>query len=222
MEAALQDKADKALSTGLWGQPSSKLREWDPAWADACLKMSTNPWTNGVRPRKTVELIRVALNAACTNLNAEGTRRHIRAALEAGATRKEILMILKMGSWRSIPAALGGPILLEEAKAGGVESERSKTCDLHLPATRCGRPACGIRHGNRSYNLGPAWTDEFMAAAIPIYASSLLLTTPASTAGRQCFSGCSTSAFWVCRQGQRSDGYWALRLQPIRCHQPGE
>ena len=60
-----------------------------------CAKMTTNPWTSGVLPRKFVELVGVALNAACTNLNPDGTRRHIRAALDAGATRDEILMVLK-------------------------------------------------------------------------------------------------------------------------------
>jgi alkylhydroperoxidase/carboxymuconolactone decarboxylase family protein YurZ len=50
--------------------------------------MSTNPWTSGVLPRKCIELVGVALNAACTNLNIDGTRRHIRAALRAGATLK--------------------------------------------------------------------------------------------------------------------------------------
>ena len=39
--------------------------------------MTTNPWSSTVLPRKTVELIGVALNAACTSLNPEGTRRGI-------------------------------------------------------------------------------------------------------------------------------------------------
>lgn len=43
-----------------------------------------------VLQRKTLELISLVLNAACTNLNSEGTRRHIRTALDAGATRQEI------------------------------------------------------------------------------------------------------------------------------------
>jgi alkylhydroperoxidase/carboxymuconolactone decarboxylase family protein YurZ len=42
------------------------------------------------------------LNAACTNLNPDGRRRHIRTALEAGASRDEILMIFKMASAMSI------------------------------------------------------------------------------------------------------------------------
>lgn len=71
--------------TGPWDAALAQLREWDPAWAEACVKMTTNPWGTGVLPRKIAELIGIALNAACTNLDPGGTRRHIRAALEAGA-----------------------------------------------------------------------------------------------------------------------------------------
>ena len=79
---------DRRQETGPWEDPVlATLREWDPKWVETCFKMSTNPWTSGVLPRKLVELIGVALNAACTDLNPDGTRRHIRAALNAGATR---------------------------------------------------------------------------------------------------------------------------------------
>jgi alkylhydroperoxidase/carboxymuconolactone decarboxylase family protein YurZ len=135
--------------------------------------MSTNPWTSGVLPRKTVELIGVAVNAACTNLNAEGTRRHIRAALEAGATREEILTILKMGSVMAIHScSLGAPILLEEVKAAGVELDRAKK----VPTPACDKMRAAGQWNQAwdpFYDLDPAWTDEFMATAIPIYASGL-------------------------------------------------
>src|ERR1700688_1603921 len=85
---------DQPQETGPWDDPAlARLREWDPAWAEQCLKMSANPWTSGVLPRKTVELIGLAVSAACTNLDADGPRRHIRGALEAGATREEVLMV---------------------------------------------------------------------------------------------------------------------------------
>jgi alkylhydroperoxidase/carboxymuconolactone decarboxylase family protein YurZ len=107
--------------TGPWDPVLAKLTEWDPAWAHTCVKMTTNPWTVGVLPRKFIELVSVALNAACTNLNPDGTRRHIRAALAAGATREEILFVLKCVALMSIHScSLGAPILLEEAKAAGV------------------------------------------------------------------------------------------------------
>ncbi len=84
--------------------------------------MSTNPWTTNILPRKLVELISLAINAACTNLNPDGTRRHIRGALDAGASREQILTIIKMASLLSIHScSLGAPILLEEAKAAGVQ-----------------------------------------------------------------------------------------------------
>src|SRR5262245_59905071 len=98
--------------------------------------MTTNPWTNGVLPRKFVELVGVALNAACTNLNPDGTRRHIRAALHAGATRDEILTILKMASVMSIHScSLGAPILLEEPRLRARHHRRSKP-SRRPPATR--------------------------------------------------------------------------------------
>ena len=111
--------------TGPWDAALAQLREWDPAWAEACVKMTTNPWGTGVLPRKIAELIGIALNAACTNLDPGGTRRHIRAALEAGATRDEILFVLKCASVLSIHScSLGAPILLEEALAAGVKPAR--------------------------------------------------------------------------------------------------
>src|SRR6187397_647252 len=112
----------KAQESGPWDEPAlARFREWEPAWVEQCLKMSQDPWTSGVLPRKDVELISLAVNAACTNLSAEGTRRHVRGALEAGASREEILMVLKVGSLLSLhTCSLGAPILLEEAKAAGV------------------------------------------------------------------------------------------------------
>src|SRR5271155_131884 len=114
--------AGQSQETGPWDPALTKLREWDRAWAEACVKMTTNPWTSGVLPRKFIELVSVALNVACTNLNPDGARRHIRAALEAGANREEILFVLKCGAVMSIHScSLGAPILLEEAKASGVK-----------------------------------------------------------------------------------------------------
>ena len=169
------DGKKPATNRGPWDPALEKLREWDPKWAETCEKMTKNPWTGGVLSRKTVELISVALNAACTNLNPDGTRRHIRAALEAGATRAEILMILKMASVLSIHScSLGAPILLEEAKASGVRPAPRKTKEA--------TPACDkmreIGQWNQAwdpfYELDPAWTDEFFATAIGIYSSDVL------------------------------------------------
>jgi len=168
-----EDNAIPPHETGPWDKGLARLAEWDPAWLAACMKMTTNPWTRGVLPRKFVELVGVALNAACTNLNPDGSRRHIRNALKAGATRDEVLTILKMASVMSIHScSLGAPILLEEARAAAV-----------MPAAkpRGPTPACDKMKAAGQWNdawgpffeLDPVWTDEFMAAGIGIYGSNV-------------------------------------------------
>jgi len=160
---------------GPWNAAANaQLREWEPKWAEACVKMTTNPWTSGVLTRKFVELVGVGLNAACTNLNPDGTRRHIRAALDAGATREEILFVLKCASVMSIHScSLGAPILLEEAKAAGKQP---------VPKPAAATSACdkmkSIGQWNAAwdpfYQLDPVWTDEFMATGAGIYGSGVM------------------------------------------------
>jgi len=154
---------------GPWDPILAQLREWDPKGADLLVKVSTNPWTNSILPVKTIELICVALNAACTNLQPNGMRRHIRAALEAGATREEILMVLKMAFGLAIHScSLGAPILLEEAKEAGVKA---------APKNTVATPACDTMRAIGQWNiawdpffeLDPLWTDQFFAFGASLY-----------------------------------------------------
>jgi alkylhydroperoxidase/carboxymuconolactone decarboxylase family protein YurZ len=165
----------KATATGPWDEPAlARFREWEPSFVDQCLKMSQEPWTSGVLPRKHVELISLAVNAACTNLSAGGTRRHIRGALAAGATREEILMVLKIASLLSIhTASLGAPILLEEAKAAGVTP---------APKAPAPTPVCDKMKAAGQWNtawdgffeIDPTWTEAIIAASLPVYISGIL------------------------------------------------
>ena len=164
----------KAPESGPWDSALDQLREWDPAWAQTCERMTTNTWRSGVLSRKLVELISVGLNAACTNLNEDGTRRHIRRALDAGATKAEILFVLKCASVMSIHScSLGAPILLEEAKSAGARpAAKSPT-----PTPACDKMKV-IGQWNTAwdpfYELDPVWTDEFMACGAGIYGSGVM------------------------------------------------
>ena len=160
--------------TGPWDDALAQLREWDLAWAETCARMTTNPWRGGVLSRKLVELIGVAVNAACTNLNPEGTRRHIRKALDAGATKEEILFVLKCASVMSIHScSLGAPILVEEAKAAGAKPAAKALA----PTPACDRMKA-IGQWNAAWDpffeLDPTWTDEFMATGAGIYGSGVM------------------------------------------------
>jgi alkylhydroperoxidase/carboxymuconolactone decarboxylase family protein YurZ len=170
----MNDHNMTAPQTGPWDESLSQLREWEPAFAQTCARMATNPWRSGVLSHKLAELISVALNAACTNLNAAGTRRHIRNALAAGANREEILFVLKCAAVMSIHScSLGAPILLDEAKNLGVKRETGQP----MPTPACDRMKA-IGQWNTAWDpffeLDPAFTDEFMATGAGIYASGVL------------------------------------------------
>ncbi len=164
-----------ATMLGPWNDSVlQELRRRDPKWAETCLKMTTNPWNGGILSRKLVELIGVGLNAACTNLNADGTRRHIRAALDAGATAEEILLVLKCATVMAIHScSLGAPILQEEAQLAGVNPMAKAPT-----ATPAVDKMKAVGQWNTAwdpfYQLDPVWTDEFMATGIGIYASGVL------------------------------------------------
>ena len=152
-----------------WGASLDKFKEWDPKGAELVLRVGTNPWTSGALSRKEVELISLALNCACTNLDEAGMRRHIRAALDAGATRDQLLTLLKMGFGLAVHScSLGAPILLEEMKEAGVTPAGGAK-----PPT----PACDAMRDIGQWNtawdpffeLSPQWTDEFFAFGASIY-----------------------------------------------------
>jgi len=170
----MQSTGSKSSETMPFEQDAlAQLREWDSQWADTCARMANNPWTSGVLARRFVELVGIAMNAAATNLNAEGTRRHIRGALEAGATRDEVLMVIKMASLLAIHScSLGAPILLEEAKAAGASPTPKSP-----PTPACDRMKA-MGQWNTAwdpfYELDPAWTDAFMATGLGVYATGVL------------------------------------------------
>lgn len=104
-----------AEETGPWDVALAQLRAWDPAWAETCTRMATNPWSSGVLPRKLVELLRIAFDASYTHVDAPGTRRHVHHALATGATQEEIMEVLKLCVVQGLQACnLGVPILAEE------------------------------------------------------------------------------------------------------------
>jgi alkylhydroperoxidase/carboxymuconolactone decarboxylase family protein YurZ len=160
---------------GPWNESVlDQLLEWDPKWAEACTRLSNNPWESGVLSEKFIELVCVGLNAACTNLNADGTRRHMQAALAAGATRDEIVLVLKCAAVMALHScSLGAPILLEEAKAAGIQPTKKATS-----ATPAIDKMKAIGQWNDAWNpfleLDPQWTDEFMLMGGGIYGSRVM------------------------------------------------
>ena len=109
---------DRLRATGDFNPAWAEMAELDPAWLEKFLAMGVQPMASGVLDPKTVEFLAIAVDASCTHLYAPGVRRHIRKALQLGATKEEILAVLQCVSVLGIHScALGVPILVEELAA---------------------------------------------------------------------------------------------------------
>ncbi|WP_067833940.1 carboxymuconolactone decarboxylase family protein [Nocardia lijiangensis] len=109
---------DRMRELDTWNPLWDQLCEWDPEWTEQFMAMGTTPIRRGVFTPQFVELLSIAIDAACTHMYSPGVRRHIRAALEIGVSRDEILTVLQMVSVLGIHACnLGAPILAEELEA---------------------------------------------------------------------------------------------------------
>ena len=179
-ETAKTPGSDQTASS--WVAALNKLREWDPVWAGQAVKMTTNPSADGILPTKFIELVLIGLTASRTNLNPEGTRRHIRAAIAAGASRQEILFVLKCASVMSIHSfSFNAPSLVQEASMGSLEdfSElRKKRLEKVGKTTPAVQKMKAIGHWSEEWDsvlfLDPVWTDEYMAMCASLYAENVL------------------------------------------------
>ena len=106
---------DRLRATGNFNPAWNEMAELDPLWLEKFLDMGMKPVAAGVLDPKTLEFLAIAVDASCTHLYAPGVRRHIRKALELGATREEIMAVLQCVAVLGIHScALGVPILVEE------------------------------------------------------------------------------------------------------------
>jgi alkylhydroperoxidase/carboxymuconolactone decarboxylase family protein YurZ len=109
---------DHMRQSGNWNEAWDEFAEFDPQWTEKFMDMGTLPMRTGVLDRKTIEFLFLAVNASCTHLYAPGVRRHIRGALEHGATKEEIMTVLQLVTAIGIQTcSLGAPILKEELAA---------------------------------------------------------------------------------------------------------
>ena len=100
-----------------WNPMWDMLAEMDPDYLEAFLAFRAVPQKQGPLPQKTKELIFIAINVATTHLWSSGARRHMQNALEAGATKEEILEVIQLTSIMGIHSmTMGVPILMEEVE----------------------------------------------------------------------------------------------------------
>lgn len=119
---------DAARQAGAWNDAWNEIAAFDPEWMERFLAMGMLPWRRNVLPPKTLELIAIAVDAACTHMYAPGTRRHIAKALDLGVTPEEIMAVLEAVAVLGIHSvAMGAPILMQELAARGQGSTAAPT-----------------------------------------------------------------------------------------------
>ena len=109
---------DRMRASGEWNAAWDEIAKMDPEWLESFLAMGMKPRLRGVLEPKVWELIAIAVDAATTHLYGPGVRRHIKKALELGASQDEIMAVLEGVAVLGIHScALGFPILAEELAA---------------------------------------------------------------------------------------------------------
>lgn len=112
---------------GTWNETWETILELDPAFMRAYLNFSAVPWRKTHLDAKTKELIYITVDAAATHLYVPGVRQHIRAALDVGATKEEIMEVLELAATLGIHAMnIGVPILVEVLVEKGLRSGPSE------------------------------------------------------------------------------------------------
>lgn len=114
---------DQLRNANQWNPNWTPFAELDPEWTERFMAMALKPILSGVLEPKTIEFLAIAVDASCTHMYAPGVRRHIRKALELGATQEEIAAVLQLTSILGIHSlSLGAPILQEELAAAHMRS----------------------------------------------------------------------------------------------------
>ncbi len=107
--------SDALRASGNWNPAWDSLAELDDEYTEKFIAMGAHAMQNSGLDPLTIELIAIAVDASCTHLYAPGVRRHIRKALELGASRQQVFGVLQLVSVLGIHSvALGVPLLLEE------------------------------------------------------------------------------------------------------------
>jgi alkylhydroperoxidase/carboxymuconolactone decarboxylase family protein YurZ len=102
---------------GQWNTAWDPFYELSPAWTDQFFAFGASIYASGVFTPRFMELISIAFDASITHMYAPGTRRHIKDALNAGATPEEIMAVLQLCVSMGVQAcAMGVPILAEELR----------------------------------------------------------------------------------------------------------
>lgn len=117
-------RADFEREQGTWDEGWQSVLDLDPEFLAAYTQFAGVPRRQRHLDDKTRAFVALAVDAAVTHLHPPGIRRHIEAALAAGATRDEIMEVLECTATLAIHAMnMGVPVLVEVLAEQGIRTE---------------------------------------------------------------------------------------------------
>ena len=139
----------------------------------ACLGVRSE--VGGALDPKLAAFLRLKLDVSATHMYAPGVRRHIRTALDLGATRAEVLEVIKLSAVIGIHAcATGVPILADELALAGIDDsprepdQPTPVCDT-LRAHNQFNPLW-----DTIYDWDGDWLEKFLAMGAGIFRNNVL------------------------------------------------
>ncbi|MDF1480000.1 carboxymuconolactone decarboxylase family protein [Leifsonia sp. H3M29-4] len=117
----IKDEFERSQAT--WDDGWQSILEIDPEFLATYTGFASVPRRQRHLDAKAQAFVALTVDAATTNLHAPGVRRHIEAALAAGASRAEIMEVLECTATLGIHAMnLGVPVLVEVLGERGIRT----------------------------------------------------------------------------------------------------
>lgn len=114
VQAPATPVCDAVRAQGMFNPLWETIYRWDPVYLENFLKMGFGLWKDGILPPLWIEFLCIVGDATVTHMWAHGTQRHIEAALALGASREQILEVLKIVSLQGIEACEMAVPMLDE------------------------------------------------------------------------------------------------------------
>src|SRR6202012_3463318 len=126
-QQAIKDEFIRIRNT--WAPQWESILRTDADFLHAYLNLSAVPLRHNHLEDKVKEFIYIAVNASSTHLFAPGIQMHLKAAVDFGATREELMEVLELTSTIGIHASnVAMPILAELLEEEGLR-ERTVSAD---------------------------------------------------------------------------------------------
>lgn len=121
----LRKKEAFIAARGYWRPWTEDLLRIDPDFLEAYGRYAAHPAAKGPLSRRMAELVYVALDCSSTHMFVPGAVLHMRLALEAGASARDISDVLRLATAQGLDGCFAGiDILAEELEAAGLAEER--------------------------------------------------------------------------------------------------